>query len=204
MNEHDLALPSDPIDGLLQWLKDAEASGQHEHTAMTLATATEAGRPSARIVLFKGLSVAGDGRRCPKFFTNYESRKSKEMAGNPFAALVFHWHEPHRQLRIEGRLEKTSREESEAYFRSRPRGSQIGAWASPQSREISSREELEAMVESIEKKFGNDPITCPPFWGGWRLVPERIEFWQGVPDRLHDRLAYEWNGSSWTTSRLAP
>jgi pyridoxamine 5'-phosphate oxidase len=204
MTDNNLGLPADPLDGLVSWLEDAAASGQPEPTAMTLATASKVGKPSARIVLFKGLSSAPDGRRCPRFFTNYDSRKSKEMGENPFAALVFHWHEPVRQLRVEGRLEKTSKKESEEYFFSRPRGSQIGAWASPQSRKISGRAELDSLVEEIEKKFAVGPIPCPENWGGWRVIPERIEFWQSVPDRLHDRFVYEWNGRGWDFSRLAP
>ncbi len=186
------------------WLKEAEVAGLLEPTAMTLATATPEGKPSARIVLYKGLSAASDGRRCPRFFTNFESRKSKELAVNPQGSVVFHWNKLSRQLRIEGRFEKVSGRENEEYFASRPRGSQIGAWASPQSRTIPTREMLDQLVKTTEEKFGSAPIPCPPFWGGWRLVPSRLEFWQGVTNRLHDRFVYEWNGKSWDLSRLAP
>lgn len=203
-NDNNLNLPSEPADGLVTWLKEAEAAGLTEPTAMTLATATRDGKPSARIVLFKGFSSLADGRRCPRFFTNYESRKSKELIENPNAALVFHWGPQARQIRVEGRFEKVSQQESADYFASRPRGSQIGAWASPQSRKLPTREALDQLVKDTEEKFASGPIPCPPFWGGWRLVPTRFEFWQGVTSRLHDRFVYEWNGSGWNFSRLAP
>lgn len=203
-SDNNLNLPTDPIEGLLRWLKDAEDAGLTEPTAMTLATATPDGKPSARIVLFKGLSALPDGRRCPRFFTNYRSRKSRELSENPHASLVFHWAKQARQIRVEGRFEKTSTKENEDYFSTRPRGSQIGAWASPQSQAIPTREALDRLVKETEDKFGSSPIPCPPFWGGWRLVPTRVEFWQGVTNRLHDRFVYEWSGAGWTFSRLAP
>lgn len=202
--DHDLLLPADPIDGLMTWLKEAEAKGLPEPTAMTLATVGQNGKPSARIVLFKGLSQSQSGRRCPRFFTNYESRKSSEIEVRPDIALAFHWTTLQRQLRIEGRCEKVSPEESNAYFQSRARGSQIGAWSSPQSEEIPDRETLERLVKETEERFGDGPIPCPPFWGGWRVVPTRIEFWQGQTFRLHDRIVYEWVDGAWITKRLAP
>ena len=206
MKAHDnnLNLASDPIESFLKWFQDAEALKLHEPNAMTLATATPDGRPSARIVLYKGLSPSTDGRRCPRFFTNYASRKSKELDLNPFAALTFHWGPQARQVRFEGRFEKVSFAESDAYFQSRPRLSRIGAWASPQSQVIADREALDRLVTEAEAKFGEGPIPCPTTWGGWRLVPTRVEFWQGVDGRLHDRFVFSWNGSSWTSERLAP
>lgn len=203
-HEHDLQLPVDPIDGLNLWLKEAEAKGLPEPTAMTLATIGFDGRPSARIVLYKGTSTNEQGRKCPRFVTNYESRKSREIEANPDVALVFHWTTMQRQIRVEGRAEKLSAAESDAYFQQRARGSQIGAWASPQSRIIPDRETLEKLVADTEKKFGEGPIPRPEFWGGWRVVPTAIEFWQGQTYRLHDRIRYIWSGSAWVTERLAP
>ena len=203
-NEHDLNLPADPIDGLLLWLSEAEKAGLSEPNAMTLATVDKDGKPSARIVLFKGLSKDSSGRRSPRFFTNYQSRKSRDLEAHPVASLVFHWASQARQIRIEGRVEKTSREESEAYFASRGRGSQIGAWASPQSEAIASREQLDQLVVDTEKKFEGKAIPCPPHWGGWRIIPDRIEFWQGVTNRLHDRFVYTWENGTWSRARLAP
>lgn len=203
-NDHDLGLPADPIDGFLSWLKEAESAKMPEPTSMTLATATLDGTPNARIVLFKGISQSAQGRRGLRFFTNYDSPKSKELASNPRAALVFHWVTMQRQIRFSGRVEKLSAEESNEYFQSRPRGSRIGAWASPQSQKIRERAELEARVQELEKKFEGQEIPCPPNWGGWRFVPERAEFWLGHSYRLHDRFVFEWNGTSWVRSRLAP
>ena len=198
------ALPQDPMDGLQLWLKEAETAGMPEPTAMTLATVGQDLRPSARIVLFKGFSRDERGHRCPRFFTNYESRKSLELVSNSHVALVFHWTTMQRQIRIEGVVERVSRAESEEYFRSRPRGSQIGAWASPQSRLIDNREELDRLVSEIEAKFDGQVIPCPPNWGGWRVIPERIEFWQGIPNRLHDRFVFERKDGVWACARLAP
>lgn len=168
---------------------------------MTLATVGEGGRPSARIVLIKGVDERGF-----VFFTNYESRKGRDLAANPYAALLFYWIELERQVRIEGRIEKTSADESDRYFSSRPLGSRIGAWASEQSAVIDSRATLEAREKEISTRFGDDPPR-PPHWGGYRLVPDSIEFWQGRPSRLHDRLLYTRDAASphgWTMSRLSP
>jgi pyridoxamine 5'-phosphate oxidase len=195
-------LPADPMDGIVLWLN--EASSLPEPSAMSLATSTRSGRPSVRVVLFKGFSLNHDGRRSPRFFTNYTSRKSLELEENPHAALAFHWATLNRQIRIEGAVEKTTYQESDEYFQTRGRGSQIGAWSSPQSRTIEKRGDLEKMVEEVEHKFSGKPIPCPDFWGGWRLVPERVEFWSGMTNRLHDRIVYEWTGRDWKVSRIAP
>jgi pyridoxamine 5'-phosphate oxidase len=202
-------LTENPFDGILRWLEEAKAAQVVEPTAMSLATATKAGVPSVRIVLLKDLSPAmADGRRAPRFFTNYESRKSQELDENPQAALALFWAPMGRQIRIEGRIEKLGPEESNEYFQSRARGSRIGAWASPQSRKIATRAELLKLVEVVEKKFEGKEVPLPPHWGGWKVVPQRIEFWQAGEFRLHDRFVYEWNDQKdhpgWTISRLAP
>lgn len=189
----------DPITQFRQWFDQAVESEQPDPEAMTLSTATPDGRVTARIVLLKGCDDRGF-----VFFTNYESRKSREIMSNPRAALTFYWHALHRQVRIEGIVERVSVEESEAYFQTRPRGSQIGAWASPQSEEIATREELERRVAEIEERFRDRPVSCPPFWGGFRVRPERIEFWQGRESRLHDRILYSLRDGHWRVSRLAP
>lgn len=204
LNEGPLQLPSDPIDAFLQWFDEALKAGVADPTAMTLATASKAGRPSARIVLLKGTSVGRDGARGLEFFTNYASRKSQDLDENPQAALVFHWPAMRRQVRFEGRVEKLAVEESNAYFQTRPRGSRIGAWSSPQSRPISSREELEHFVRQSEERFKESEIPCPPFWGGWRLIPDHIEFWEERPFRLHERLVFDKNAAGWFIARLAP
>jgi pyridoxamine 5'-phosphate oxidase len=202
---HSIQLTENPFDGILRWLDEAKAAQVVEPTAMSLATATKAGVPSVRIVLLKDLSPAmEDGRRAPRFFTNYESRKSQELKENPNAALALFWAPMGRQIRIEGKIEKLSSEESNEYFQSRARGSRIGAWASPQSRKIGSRTELLKLVEVIEKKFEEKEVPLPPHWGGWKLVPHRIEFWQAGEFRLHDRFVYDWTGHSWAISRIAP
>lgn len=190
---------ADPFDQFKHWFEEAMQAEQPDVEAMTLSTAASDGRISGRIVLLKGFDAHGF-----VFFTNYESRKSRELASNPHAALTFYWHTLNRQLRIEGKIEKTSRQETEEYFRTRPRGSQIGAWASPQSDEIVSREMLEQLVAETEARFGEGEIHCPPFWGGWRLQPDRIEFWQGRESRLHDRIVYSKENGAWRISRLAP
>lgn len=200
-----IQLTADPFQGMTRWLSEAVAANVAEPTAMSLATATRAGVPSVRIVLLKDLSPPlVDGRRAPRFFTNYESRKSNELAENPNVALALFWAPMGRQIRVEGRVEKLSAEESNEYFQSRARGSRIGAWASPQSRRIGSRAELLKLVEIIEKKYDGQEVPLPPHWGGWRVIPQRIEFWQAGEFRLHDRFVYEWNGQGWDISRIAP
>ncbi|MGU7772198.1 pyridoxamine 5'-phosphate oxidase [Burkholderia sp. MR1-5-21] len=184
-----------------RWFKEALAAKLPEPNTMTLATVGENGRPSARIVLIKGVDERGF-----VFFTNYESRKGHDLAANPYAALLFYWIELERQVRIEGRIEKTTDEESDRYFASRPIGSRIGAWASEQSAVIDSRATLEAREKEISARYGDDPPR-PPHWGGYRLVPDSLEFWQGRPSRLHDRLLYTRDAAAqhgWTISRLSP
>jgi pyridoxamine 5'-phosphate oxidase len=194
----------DPMDGLLVWLKEAETAKIPEHVAMTLSTVSTTGQPSSRIVYFKGFSKNGGGLRCPRFFTNYESQKSKEIETNPQISLLFYWPTQWRQIRIEGQAERVSVEESEEYFQSRARGSRVGAWASPQSDPIKGREDLEARVLEIEAKFEGKDSPCPPFWGGWRVDPRRVEFWQGGTHRLHDRRVFTKIKTNWVKSTLAP
>ncbi|MEI5999543.1 pyridoxamine 5'-phosphate oxidase [Paraburkholderia bengalensis] len=180
------------------WFKQAIDAQLPEPNTMTLATVDERGRPSARIVLIKGVDERGF-----VFFTNYESRKGRELAQNPHASLLFYWIELERQVRIEGTVVKTSDAESDAYFASRPVGSRIGAWASEQSKVIESRALLEAREREFSAQYGENPPR-PPHWGGYRLTPEAIEFWQGRPSRLHDRMLYTRVGTDWTISRLSP
>ena len=189
---------ADPLRQFRQWLDEAIRAEVPEPTAMTLATADAAGRPSARVVLLKGVDERGF-----VFFTNYQSRKGIELATRPHAALVFFWKELERQVRIEGDIEKVSVADNDAYYRSRPLGSRIGAWASPQSQPIESREWLEARVREAEAKHGENPQR-PSHWGGYRLVPDALEFWQGRQSRLHDRIAYKRQASVWARTRLAP
>jgi pyridoxamine 5'-phosphate oxidase len=189
----------DPLEQFARWLDDARAGGLELPEAMTLATADAEGRPSARTVLLKG--VDEDGFR---FFTNTESRKAGELAANPAAALVFHWPlEPRRQVTVAGVIEPLSREEAEAYFRTRPLGSRLGAWASRQSTVVADRDALERAFAEVEAAYGDDP-PLPPWWGGYLLTPDRVEFWQNRPNRLHDRFRYAREGGSWVLERLAP
>jgi pyridoxamine 5'-phosphate oxidase len=189
---------ADPFAQFDGWLKDAIAHKIPEPNAMTLATVSSNLKPSTRIVLIKGFDERGI-----VWYTNYDSRKGYELAGNPFASLQFHWVEMERTVRIEGRVEKVSGEESDAYYHSRPLGSRIGAWASAQSEVITSREVLEVETKRIEALYGDKPPR-PPHWGGYRLVPDEWQFWQGRRSRLHDRLRYTLQGSRWVRERLAP
>ena len=194
-----LAAASDPLELFRRWLEDAEASGLLLPESMTLATATAEGRPSARMVLLKGADP--DGFR---FFTNFGSHKAVELDANPWAALCFHWSVLERQVRIEGSVERLSTEDSAEYFATRGRGSQIGAWASEQSRPIADRAGLEARAAEIEARFAGKEVPLPDFWGGYLLVPERFEFWQGRANRLHDRLVYTPRNGGWEITRLQP
>ena len=189
----------DPIRQFQTWFDDAIAAKLPLPEAMTLATATLDGRPSARMVLLK--QVDHDGF---VFFTNYSSAKGEQLDANPYAALVFYWSQLDRQVRVEGSVTKTSEEESQEYFRTRPRESQIGAWASAQSEVIRSREALEERAKELETRYHDREVDCPEYWGGYRLRPERIEFWKSRVGRLHDRILYERKGDGWTISRLAP
>ncbi|KMQ80798.1 Pyridoxamine 5'-phosphate oxidase [Candidatus Burkholderia pumila] len=191
---------SNPICQFETWFAQALDAQLPEPNAMTLATVDTNGRPSARIVLIKGVDERGFA-----FFTNYDSRKGRELAENPAASLLFHWIELERQVRIEGRVVKTSALESDTYYASRPLGSRIGAWASDQSRPIANREMLELRKKEISEKYG-DQLPRPPHWGGYRLVPDVLEFWQGRPSRLHDRIVYKRASGDdpWQITRLAP
>lgn len=190
----------DPIRQFQKWFDEAVAARVEEVDALTLATATPDGRPSARIVLLRGIDERGFA-----FFTNYESRKAREIESNPRAAMVFFWQGMERQVRIEGRVERVPDEESDRYFHSRPAGSRLGAWASPQSQVIASRDVLEAAYRETEARYTAGDVPRPPHWGGYRLVPEAIEFWQGRLSRLHDRLRYARTpDGTWLIERLAP
>lgn len=190
---------ADPLIQFKKWWDEVLESQVVEANAMTLATATKMGKPSARIVLLKGLSESGF-----IFFTNYESHKGIEMAENPQASLVFFWKEMERQVRVEGQVEKVGASESDEYFKSRPEGSKIGAWASPQSKVIPSRDVLEKNVMDTSEKFAGKEIERPDHWGGYILKPKLIEFWQGRPSRLHDRIQYTSVTGGWKIERLAP
>jgi pyridoxamine 5'-phosphate oxidase len=189
----------DPIVQFQSWMSQAIAAELREPNAMTLATADVRGRPSARTVLLKEIDQGGF-----VFYTNYDSRKGRELADNPHACLLFFWTELERQVRIDGIANRVPRADSEEYFRTRPLGSQIGAWASRQSRVIPSREVLEAEVEKYANEFVDGNVPVPPYWGGYRVEPYALEFWQGRPNRLHDRLQYRREGESWIIERLSP
>jgi len=192
-------LDPDPIRQFHQWFEEATLSEIPEPNAMVLATASPDARPSARIVLLRGYDERGF-----VFFTNYESRKGRELDANPHAALVFHWHDLERQVRVEGPVVRSSAEESDAYFQSRPAGSRLGAWASRQSEVIADREILEARIRALELQYADGQIPRPEHWGGYRVVPTVLEFWQGRPSRLHDRLRYTRSEGGWLIERLSP
>jgi pyridoxamine 5'-phosphate oxidase len=189
---------ADPITEFLNAMERAVAR-QVDTAPVALATADAAGRPSVRMVLLRGAD-----RRGFVFHTNYNSRKARELAANPQAALCIHWPSLEEQIRVEGRVERLDPAESDEYFASRPRGSQLGAWASDQSATLVSREALEERYREIERQFEGHDVARPPFWGGFRLVPDRLEFWFGRPDRLHDRLLYVRDGGAWRIERLYP
>jgi len=189
----------DPMELFQSWFEEALESSNPEPTSMTLATVDPDGRPTARIVLLKG--VNGEEFR---FFTNYESRKGEELAGVPWVALVFFWKELGYQVRVRGHAEKLTREESDRYFESRPRGSRIGAWASDQSRPVSDRSELVERQSAVEERFAGSEVERPPHWGGFRVRPDEIEFWQEGEFRLHDRIRFARHGDGWETVRLFP
>jgi pyridoxamine 5'-phosphate oxidase len=195
-------VPNQPVPLFETWLADALLARDQgllaEPTAMVLATCDD-GRPSARTVLLKSVSAVGF-----VFFTNYSSRKGAEIAANPAVALHFGWYALQRQVRVEGLAEAVSREESEDYFRSRPRGSQLGAWASAQSTVVAGREQLAEAYAAAEQRFAGQEVPCPPYWGGFLVAPAMVEFWQGQPSRMHDRLRYTRTNGGWSLTRLAP
>jgi pyridoxamine 5'-phosphate oxidase len=193
-----IELDADPIAQLGVWLEEARHAVPLPE-AMTLATVGTDGRPSARVVLLRGIDSRG-----LTFFTNRSSRKGDELRASPHAALVFHWWELGRQVRVEGRVEETSLADSEAYWQSRPRASRIAAWASPQSRPLSGRAELEARVAEAEKRFEGTDVPLPDFWGGYRVLPDAVELWQHGDDRLHDRVRYVRERDGWRRERLSP
>ncbi len=197
LSEGDVEL--NPIQQFSRWWKEAVGSDILEVNAMTLATSNKTGLPSARTVLLKDFDQKGF-----VFFSNYESRKAKDIADNPQATLLFFWKELERQVRIEGTIEKVDASESDQYFHSRPEGSRIGAWASPQSQIVANRDEIEENVRLYQQKFESTPIPRPPHWGGYRVIPQQIEFWQGRPSRLHDRILYTKERTEWIIRRLAP
>ena len=198
-------LADDPVEMFGRWLGEAVAAGVHEPNAMVVATVSAEGRPSSRLVLLKGLDDRGF-----VFYTNLESRKGEEISANPAVSLLFPWHDLQRQVRVEGTASRVTPEEDEAYFASRPRESQLGAWASPQSKVVASRSALDERYGGVLSRFADaDAIPLPPFWGGIRVAPEEVEFWQGRKGRMHDRLVYRradrgLDQPGWTVERLAP
>jgi pyridoxamine 5'-phosphate oxidase len=196
---HEADMDPDPIVQFRAWFENVIEADLHEPNAMILATATRDGRPSARTVLLKGYDERGF-----VFYTNYEGRKASDLEANPACALLFYWGELERQVRIEGRAVRLSGEESDAYFASRPRGSRLGAWASEQSQPVEDRSILEERVKALEAEYEGREIPRPPFWGGYRVEPDTIEFWQGRENRLHDRLVYGRIGGGWKMQRLQP
>ena len=197
LSENDVS--ADPFVQFHTWFAEAGAAHVPEPNAMTVATATADGKPSARIVLLKGFDERGF-----VFYTNYNGSKGHQLTANPWAALLFFWPELERQIRIEGRVDQVSPEESDAYFRSRPRASRLGTWASPQSQVIADRDVLDQHMQALEAQYPDDAVPRPPYWGGYRVVPQQIEFWQGRPSRLHDRLHYRLDHGVWLIERLAP
>jgi pyridoxamine 5'-phosphate oxidase len=192
-------LAPDPIAMFRHWMHDTVVAGLHEPNAMVVSTVSADGLPSSRMVLLKGVDERGF-----VFYSNYDSRKGSELATNPHAALLFPWHDLQRQVRVEGGVEQLTPEESAAYFATRPRGSQLGAWASPQSDEVPSREQLESRYAEMEERFADGDVPLPPHWGGYLVRPDVVEFWQGRRGRMHDRLVYRRTGEAWVTVRLAP
>jgi len=190
---------ADPLAQFAKWFEQAQEADIVDVNAATLATCSTDGKPSARIVLVKGFGNMGF-----MFFTSYDGRKARELSSNPQAALVLFWADLERQVRIEGVVQQVSRTQSEEYHKTRPRGSQLSAWASQQSVVIKNREELETRLKDVESRFGEGDVPCPPNWGGYLLAPEVIEFWQGRPNRLHDRIRYRRDGLIWVMERLAP
>ena len=197
LNESDL--DANPVEQFRRWFDEALAANLHEPNAMTIATATPDGQPSARIVLLKGYDERGF-----VFYSNYDGRKGRELEENPRCALLFYWGELERQVRIEGRAGRVPDRESDVYFASRPRGSRLGAWASAQSREVEGRGVLEDRLRELEAEYEGREVPRPPFWGGYRVEPDLFEFWQGRENRLHDRLVYRRSEGSWKVARLQP
>ncbi len=193
------AVDRDPFAQFSKWLDEALASGEIDANAMTVSTVDADGRPSSRVVLLKGVDEKG-----LVFFTNYESKKAADLAGNENVFLHFFWPGLHRQIGVRGKTSKTTREEAEEYFATRPRESQAGAWASNQSSALESRSSLEDSYAAVLERFEGEAIPCPPFWGGYRVIPDRFEFWQGRASRLHDRIVYQLAGNDWSIVRLSP